>query len=464
MSAFGSPEHYQGYGIASRDELEQLRKALTAGSDINAPAVTPGEGFPLRTESLEATLKNVTFEMNEIKLFKTIDKLPATNTVEEFNRLLSYSEGGASQYDLGFMDEGALPEEEDSTYERAYVPIKFIGTVGRVTHVANTIRAAHGDVINTETMNKTMFMLQQLERALYFGDSSILPQQFDGLEKLITDGAPANVIDLRGAPLSEEKLNDGLLQIRDNFGLATDLYAATGPFADFSKQVYDRQRAQFGAAQPGVLGTKITEFQGQHGTINLHDHIFLGEGRTPPPSGLKDPAKRPLTPTILVQPANNAVSNPLFTAADAGTYFYRVVAANKHGYSAPVDTSGVTVSAGDNVTLTVQDNGQGTQYYIIYRTEPGGAVSTAVAITRVARTGSSQVITDLNADLPNTTKSFLLQQNNRSFSWAQLLPMTRIPLAVIDTSIRWAQVLYGAIKMYTPGKNIVYKNVGRLAA
>lgn len=460
---FGSPEHYEGHGIASREELTELRKALTAGSSINAPSVTPGEGFPLRTESLEATLKNVTFEMNEIKLFKTIDKLPATNTVEEFNRLLSYSEGGSNQYGLGFMDEGALPEEEDSTYERAYVLIKFIGVTGRITHVANVIRAAHGDVVNMETMNKTMFLLQQLERALFFGDSAILPQEFDGLEKLITAGAAANVIDLRGEPLSEERLNDALLQIRDNFGLATDAYFATGAFADLSKQVYDRQR--FGIApQPGVLGAQVTAFQGQHGKINLHDSVFLSEGRTAVAAGLKDPAKRPLPPTISVQPAAAPDGASLFTAADAGTYFYRVVAANKHGFSAPVNTAGVAVVAGDGVTFTVDDGGQGTAYYIIYRTEPGGAVGTAVAIKRVARTGASQVITDLNADLPNTTKGFVLQQNNRSFSWAQLLPMTRIPLATIDTSIRWAQVLYGAIKMYTPAKNLVFKNIGRLAA
>ena len=31
--------------------------------------------------------QRLTFEMDEIKLFKSIPKVPATNTVEEFNRL-----------------------------------------------------------------------------------------------------------------------------------------------------------------------------------------------------------------------------------------------------------------------------------------------------------------------------------------------------------------------------------------
>jgi hypothetical protein len=233
---------FQGFGTSSADEVQNLQKALSAGSDINNPGAAPGVGFPLRVESLESTLKNVTFEMDEIKLFKTIPKVPATNTVEEFNRLLSYSRAGASEMDLGWMTEGDLPEEEDSTYERVAVLIKFLGTVGRVTHVANTIRAAHGNVIATETMNKTMFLLQQLENSLFFGDSDLVPEQIDGLEKLITDASADNVVDLRGAALTEDNMNDLMLLIRDNYGVGTDAYFNTGPFADLAKAVYDRQR------------------------------------------------------------------------------------------------------------------------------------------------------------------------------------------------------------------------------
>jgi len=451
---------YQGFGTSSPDELADLRKALFAGQDVGAPAVAPGVGFPLRTESLEATLKNLTFEMDEIKLFKSIPKVPATNTVEEFNRLISYGQGGARRFNLGWMTEGDLPEEEDTTYERVTVLIKYLGTVGRVTHVANTIRAAHGNVIALETMNKTMELLKNLENALFFGDSSLIPEQFDGIERLITLGAPANVVDLRGNPLTEEALNDILLRIRDNFGMATDAYFATGPFADLAKQVYDRQRFQIAPA-PGVLGATITAFQGQHGRINLHDHVFITEGQLALAAGLGKTDRRPLAPVITVAPAAAADPASLFGAADAGTYIYRVVAGNRFGLSTPVDSAAVVVAAGDSVTFTVADGGQDTTFYEIYRTAPGAAVGTARFAFRVARTGATQVITDRNNDLPGTSKGFVLMQNQRSFSWSQLLPMTRIPLAAIDTSIRWAQVIYGAIKMYTPAKNVVVKNIGR---
>ncbi len=61
--------------------------------------------------------------MDEIKLFKTISKVPASNTVEEFNRLISYGAGGTRRFNLGFISEGDLPEEENSTYERVIGPL-----------------------------------------------------------------------------------------------------------------------------------------------------------------------------------------------------------------------------------------------------------------------------------------------------------------------------------------------------
>jgi len=464
LGAFVSAQDYRdytGFGQSTPDEVADLRKALYAGQDVNDPGVAPGVGFPLRVESLEATMKNLTFEMDEIKLFKTIPKIPATNTVEEFNRLLSYGQGGTRRFNLGFMTEGDLPEEEDSTYQRVTMLIKYLGVVGRVTHVANVIRSSTGNVIALETMNKTMELLKNLENALFFGDSTLIPEQFDGLFKLIADGAPNNVIDLRGGALTEELLNDMLLQIRDNFGMATDAYFATGVFADLAKQVYDRQRFAYAPA-PGVLGATITAFQGQHGRINMHDHVFIQPGPEVPASGLGKPEKRPLQPSISVAPAAGGTGSQ-FTTADAGTYIYQVVAGNRYGLSTPVVTAGVALTAGQQVTFTVQDNGQGTTFYEIYRTTPGGAAGTARLMTRVARTAATQVITDTNADIPGTSQGFVLMQNQRSFSWAQLLPMTRLPLAAVDTSIRWAQVLYGGIKLYTPAKNIVVKNIGRAA-
>lgn len=70
-----------GFGSSTQQEVDELNKALAAGQDINKPTVAAGEGFALRVESLEQTLKVVTYRMEHIKLFKNIPKLAAYNTV-----------------------------------------------------------------------------------------------------------------------------------------------------------------------------------------------------------------------------------------------------------------------------------------------------------------------------------------------------------------------------------------------
>lgn len=39
---------------------------------------------------------------------------------------------------------------------------------------------------------------------------------------------------------------------------------------------------------------------------------------------------------------------------------------------------------------------------------------------------------------------------------------TRISLATIDTSMRWAQVLYLALTLHSSNKDVLFKNVGRI--
>lgn len=122
----------EGFGSTTQQDVDDLNKALTAGQDRDPPgAVTAGDGFALRVESLERTLKNTTFKMEHIRFFKAVPKLAAYNTVEEFNQVQSYGENP----DAGWIDEGDLPEEDDSKYERKFSVVKYLGTTRRVTHV-----------------------------------------------------------------------------------------------------------------------------------------------------------------------------------------------------------------------------------------------------------------------------------------------------------------------------------------
>jgi len=467
--AFVSWKDYEGldgFGSATTRDVEDLRKALTAGDSINPPSVAAGEGFPLRIESLERTLKVVTYRMDDVRLWRNVSKLPAFNTVEEYNRLRSYGNNDHA----GFIGEGDLPSQDDTTYSREFTVIKFCGTTRSVTHVMSLVRPAHGPVIAQETVNGTAHLLKQIERALFFGDSSLIPVQWDGLLKQITDGAPAqNIIDLRGGPLSEDVLNDGALTVKTapNYGRPTDLYCADGAYSDLAKQFYPAERypIQPQGFQDGMVGLSIKGFHSMVGPIMFNPDVFVEFGGPSNVSAVGDASNRPSTPTESVAPA--AAANPAsqFSAADAGDYRYKVVALNRYGKSAPLTLSGpVTVAAGDQVTFTVADGATVGTAFEIYRTRADGAAGTELLMTTVARGGATTVVTDRNANLPGTSSAFLLQQNLEFFAFKQLAPFVKIPLATVDTSVRWMQLLYGALTVYAPGKSVVYRNVGRAPA
>jgi hypothetical protein len=81
MVSWRDYEGVDGFGVGSVEELNSLNKALQAGDAINPPAAAPGEGFPLRVESLERVLRTTTYKMKDVKLWKNVQKLPAYNTV-----------------------------------------------------------------------------------------------------------------------------------------------------------------------------------------------------------------------------------------------------------------------------------------------------------------------------------------------------------------------------------------------
>lgn len=455
---------------SSAEEVANLNKALSVGQEINKPSVAAGEGFAFRVESLERSLKVTTYRNEHVRFWRAIPKRPARNTVEEHNEMSSYAENE----DTGWIQEIDLPEDDSSTYERKYAVVKFLGTTRSVSHVSTVIDSAIGNVIAQETISGTMKLLRILERALFYGDSSLSSLQFDGYEKLISDNAPAtNVIDLRGQPLSEDILNDGAMTVFDapNYGQATHLYLNPRVKSDLCKAFFPKERYDlFSKTSKGMVGLDIRGFTSGAGDVLFEPDVFINDGGAAPAAAVGDAAKRPGTPTISTAPTTPVEATAQFGADDAGDYFYKVVACNRYGKSVAVDLvagpTAVTVAAGDKVTWGVTPGGSTTvEWYEVYRTKVGGNAGTERQILRIPNTAGAgeETLNDLNASLPYTSSAFLLQMNTESLSVKQLAPMIKIPLATISTAIRWMQLIYLVPVLYAPKKNVLFKNIGRAA-
>jgi len=485
-------------GVGTENDIAELTKALSddghlanplgglaAGSDINAPAVHEGVGFPLRVESLDSTLFNVTYRSKDAKFFKSLAKESAANTIEEFNQLSSYGTGVST-----FMEEGDIPTIDDSTYKRNYLKIKYMGVTRRVSHVMSVVNSAVGDVVARETVNGTLFLLRQLERALFEGNSDLVPVQFDGLEKLMTDAFDPtpladgmakgynddNCIDLRGSHLDQDKVADltEVLVSEPNYGSPSDLWLAPGPMKDLSRALYGKE-LYMQPSSPGMFGAAATGLVTPFGNIAFNPDIFIPTSGLANAATIGDSAKIPGAPTF--QSAANgrafsasATETHKFVAADDGAYIYKVVACNRHGKAAAVASGAATIDVGagsEVVAMTIRDStfsdaDRKATYYEVYRTKAGGAADTARLILKVKANAASQdtVIVDMNRFLPGCSKGYMLTQSSDVIKWKSLAPFTKIPLATIDSSIRWMQLLYGGLLLGAPKKCGMFINVG----
>lgn len=448
----------------SKEQLDALNKALSAGYDRPPVGGVSGDGGPLRVESLEATLRNLTYSMRDLKLYREIPKLKAYNTVEDYNTITEFGDAAVNS----FVSEGELPVESDATMNREFVKIKYLGTTRKVTHVMTQVRSAHGDPVALETINGTRHLLRSLERALFTGDEGLLPLQFDGFRKLIMTNSPAkNIIDNRGNALSEDLLTDSCQSISDspNFGIATHIHASPRIMSDFAKTFFDRGRYDvMNGPMDGKVGAAVKSFVSDQGEVSLERNAFLDDEEALPAGAVGDVGKRPANPALGVA-ATGANANSKFVASDAGDYLYSVVACNRYGCSAPVALAGaVTVAAGEQVSFTATPgnaNDPAVEYYKLYRSAKNG--SERRMIRKIANTvgAAATTIIDINEDLPFTSEVYVWQQNIEAMSLKELTPLIKMPLATIDPSIRFMLLMYCAPVLYAPGRAVLIKNVGR---
>ena len=141
-----------------------------------------------------------------------------------------------------------------------------------------------------------------------------------------------------------------------------------------------------------------------------------------------------------------------------------VVACNRYGKSTSlVVSAALTVGAADKITFGVTPGAILPEWWEVYRSKKNGVAGTERLVLRVANAAGAgeSVLNEYNDRIPGTTSAYLFQQNLENMSFKQLAPMVKIPLATVDTSIRWMQLIYGVPVLYTPGKNVLYRNVGR---
>lgn len=458
--------YFDGFG-----DVEELRKAIDTGNyayGSSAPGAL-SQGAAWQVESLDATLRNVTFKMQNLKLWPDLPKSQAYNVVEEYN--VEQAFGGDVPF---FTADGALPSSTDFAVSREIAQVKFMGTRREVTHPATLTRPAHEPLIAHQIKTGTMYMLGRLERSLFDASATINALEFDGVDAQIraksinSEYIPQEflgfgssdevVIDMRGNVLDEDALEEGANNVAENFGFPSALYLGTRQHSDLSKQFYPKERIPNMGQAEGKAGYVLSQFVSSAGIFDLKGNVF-NRPRRGPVTGTGN------APTSVNGADSTEAANSQWETEDQGSYIYAVSAVYSQSGESPagVDASAYAKANNNNVDVTwvapVPPSGETIVYYNIFRSEKDGAAGTVEFIGRAS--GSVLTFRDRNAVLPGLAAAYLMQMDAENCTWKQLAPLMKMDLAIVAPAYRWMQLLYGTPIIYTPRKNVIFENIGR---
>ncbi|RYF44595.1 MAG: hypothetical protein EOO38_17580, partial [Cytophagaceae bacterium] len=232
-----------GYVPTDPRAVEELAKALASGYEFAPPPyATAADGFALKVESLDSTLYNTTFTMNDIQLWKLLPKMAVYNTVHQHSEINRYSQNPRG----GWFAEGGAPAPDSSTYIRRLDSVKYIGTQRGVTHQMSLTRTLTSDAVALETVAGTMDLLQKTEINLIYGNSALSPLQWDGYVTQIMNKSPStNIIDMRGSALGQDDLINGATTVRGrpNYGMLTHIMSDVAVKGDIQRTFIPHQRS-----------------------------------------------------------------------------------------------------------------------------------------------------------------------------------------------------------------------------
>lgn len=475
------------------DEVSQLIKAIVAG-DTKGGAVTGLNSGPgLKLESLESTLKTLSYDMKKFTLYNMIGKKKAYSTAEEYNQLDNY--GAESAY---FIGEGELPESQDSQYQRLVETVKFMGTTRQVTDVAMRVRAQIPSLILQEEKNGMLYLGKGCNYFLYHGNEKIVPKQFNGMyynhRKGLVGATGTNlsyatspfVVDLRGKVLQDGNVDDAVNSIVNlGYGEISDIWAPPSVFADYAKtKVSLRRTVSADQVKNGVYGSRVESIITQFGDVTVRNDVFARRTTPRYTSGTtagKRHAKAPeaVTPDGSTPLAAVSDSTGTHFGDSAGDYFVAVAAVNEYGEGAltALSASKVTVSTTQSIDMlfTMVDGAYPATGFVIYRSEksPTSALADtplypvfSVSKTELAAGfdgGAAGYVRDRNFDIPNTEIAFVAMNDpDQVFAMKELSPMMKMDLALTSLTHRFVIAYYLTNILYAPKKVAVIKNIGKI--
>lgn len=469
-------------GGLTNETFSRLQKALVASPSTPGG---PGDGSSLIPQSLARTLKNVTFKLNKVKLWRAIAKQDAYAMEEEYDQITQYGVRGGV-----FTGPMATPQGNDSTFDRLQVRMTYMATAYATDIAIMATEVIGGSAEALQINNATRYLLGGVERQLFYADSTLLPSAFNGVKAIIKGFAASNgftnvIVNAQATGISVDHLENIMQAIQDNSGDPENglyaVYMAPRVQSYFTKTYAPAQRTEINQTQlirDGRLwvGTPVDGYNSTYGPLQMVNDIFLNSD-VPITNAIQGaPAPVSGTPTATLNTTStedpNIGTSQWTTPASAADYgvgyaggpvTYAIEAVNAAGPSLLSAASGsVTVGAGESVTVTWNrvTSQQSANYYQIFRSMNGGVWE---PVARVADSGGASLTqswTDENTTVAGAYDAFIINHDaEEGLVFKQLLPFFKWPLPIPALARYFAVALLGAPIIYVPSRCGIIENI-----
>ncbi len=469
VSAADYPENYfsppdLGFGAGMdgvRALQEALSKAVTAGYGTDHSAFVGGRS--LMVESLEQTLQDVLWGEKHIKCFKALKASALHSTVDEWTRRSSYGdEWGVA------VAETANPPISSADLARQVDTVSFYRSRREVSHVMALVGTIDPAAEAEEEEAGTRQILGRVETDIFTGDRDVFPTRIRGLQSHILEQGGDLVYDAHGQPINTQDAFHHLAGVvYDEGGDITQVYLNPACHADINAALAEAERIVIPTrTEDGriVHGATQTALAHAYGVMNFESDRFIRAGWTmkAPDSAVgPDASEIPGTPTVN-SVAGNAGSIYDQTNLPAGDYYVRVSAVCEHGESAASAAQAVTLTAGNAIQITVTPADAKNTGYRVYLSAVNAADGSDCRFhCEIAATGEQQTLTIDGHWVTGSTNIYLLSMDpaDRAIDWRQLLPLTRMNLAITGPVIPFLINLYGYLRVMKPNWHALIKNV-----
>lgn len=445
---------------AAEQYEEDASKTLSTGYETNPANQT--DGAVLRPEELDSEITLLTYDESDLNFFNKVPRDRVETTVYQY--AVQTDHGGAGPQ--RFVNEYDVSTVTDPQLRKNSVRMKYISDTKRQT-IANRLSAKLEDPTRLLTRDAIINIAKTIEWASFYGDSSLTDDpsqeglQFDGLAKLID---PDNVLDVRGASLSEEILNEAAVMVGKGYGTPTDAYMPIGVQAKFVNSYLGRQMQMVSTNSNNVeLGFNVQRFNSVRGPIELHGSTIMELDSILDEKALaRNAASAPMAPQVT---ANVVSGGGQFTGDNELTdYTYKVVVVGTDAQSRPSEEVTATIAnANDTVELTIDVASMyqaSPQYVAIYRQSKTDQEFWLVGRVAVSELSNGSItFVDENAVIPGTADIFVGEMSPSVISLLEFFPMTRIPLAQQDATLTFTVLWYGALALRAPRKFVHIRNV-----